>query len=65
MARAAKLSTKAKGAFALLSVDEESAAEREKLDVANDDVALSLLIAAQKLFLVAVYPIVRPQAICS
>jgi len=39
----------------LLSVGEESAAEREKLDAANDDVALSLLIAARKRFLVAVY----------
>ena len=51
--RVAKLSTDGKPAFALLSVDEESAAEREKLDAANDDVGLSLLIAAQKLFLVA------------
>ena len=33
-------------------MDEESAAEREKLDVANDDVGLSLLIASQKLLIV-------------
>jgi hypothetical protein len=37
----------------LVSADEESAAEREKLDAASDDVGLSLLIAAQKLFLLA------------
>ncbi len=49
----AKISADGKPAFALVSVDEESAAEREKLDAANDDVGLSLLIAAQKLFLVA------------
>src|SRR5947209_5566166 len=51
--RVAKLSEDAKTAFALVSVDEESAKEREKLEAANDDVGLSLLIAAQKLFLVA------------
>lgn len=51
--RVAKVSTNGKPAFALVSVDEPSAAEREKLDAANDDVGLSLLIAAQKLFLVA------------
>ena len=51
--RVAKLSADGKTAFALVSCDEESAAEREKLDAANDDVGLSLLIAAQKLFLVA------------
>jgi DNA-binding winged helix-turn-helix (wHTH) protein len=39
--------------FALLSVDEETAAEREKLDGANDDVGLSLLIASQRLLMVA------------
>lgn len=49
----AKLCTEGQPAFALVSVDEESAAEREKLDAANDDVGLSLLIAAQKLLLVA------------
>ena len=38
--------------FALLSVDENTAAEREKLDAANDDVGLSLLIASQKLLMV-------------
>ena len=38
--------------FALLSVDEDTAAEREKLDAANDDVGLSLLIASQRLLMV-------------
>ena len=51
--RVAKLSTDGKAGFVLVSVDKESATEREKLDAANDDVGLSLLIAAQKLFLVA------------
>ena len=41
-----------KAAFVLLSVDEESASEREKLDAVNDDVGLSLLIASQKLLIV-------------
>jgi hypothetical protein len=35
-----------------VSTDEESTAEREKLDAANDDVGLSLLIASQKLLMV-------------
>jgi DNA-binding winged helix-turn-helix (wHTH) protein len=51
--RVARVSVDAKISFALVSVDDEAAAEREKLDAANDDVGLSLLIAAQKLFLVA------------
>jgi len=38
--------------FILLSVDEDTATEREKLDAANDDVGLSLLIASQKLLMV-------------
>lgn len=50
--RVAKISTDGKSNFALVSVDEASAAEREKLDSANDDVGLSLLIAAQRVFLV-------------
>ena len=50
--RVARLTTEGKPAFVLVSADEESAAEREKLDAANDDVGLSLLIAAQKVFLV-------------
>jgi DNA-binding winged helix-turn-helix (wHTH) protein len=51
--RVAKVTAEGQPAFALVSVDEESAAERETLDAANDDVGLSLLIAAQKLFLLA------------
>jgi DNA-binding winged helix-turn-helix (wHTH) protein len=38
--------------FTLVSVDDETAAEREKLDAANDDVGLSLLIASQKMLIV-------------
>ncbi len=51
--RVAKLCADGKLAFALVSVDEETAAEREKLDAANDDVGLSLLIASQRLLMVA------------
>lgn len=50
--RVAKISTDGRSNFALVSVDNESASEREKLDAANDDVGLSLLIAAQRVFLV-------------
>ena len=50
--RVAKISTDGKSSFALVSVDEASAAERERLESANDDVGLSLLIAAQRVFLV-------------
>ena len=48
----AKISADGKSNFALVCADEASAAEREKLDAANDDVGLSLLIAAQRVFLV-------------
>jgi hypothetical protein len=47
-----KLSADGKLSFALVSVDEQAAAEREKLDTANDDVGLSLLIASQRLLMV-------------
>ena len=50
--RVARVSTEGKPTFVLVSADEESATEREKLDAANDDVGLSLLIAAEKVFLV-------------
>ena len=50
--RVARVSTDGNPTFVVVSADEESAAEREKLDGANDDVGLSLLIAAQKLFMV-------------
>ena len=48
----AKLSGDGTLSFTLVSTDEETAAEREKLDAANDDVGLSLLIASQKLLMV-------------
>lgn len=48
----AKISADDKLPFALLSVDEETAAEREKLDAVNDDVGLSLLIASHKILMV-------------
>ena len=49
----AKLCADGNLAFTLVSVDEETAAERDKLDAANDDVGLSLLIASQRLLMVA------------
>src|SRR5260370_1693977 len=51
--RVAKLCADGQLSFTLVSVDEETAAEREKLDAANDDVGLSLLIASQRLLMVA------------
>ncbi len=48
----AKLRSEGALSFTLVSVDDETAAEREKLDAANDDVGLSLLIASQKLLMV-------------
>jgi DNA-binding winged helix-turn-helix (wHTH) protein len=51
--RVAKLCADGQFSFTLVSVDEETAAEREKLDAANDDVGLSLLIASQRLLMVA------------
>jgi DNA-binding winged helix-turn-helix (wHTH) protein len=51
--RVAKLLADSNPDFALVAVDESSAAEREKLEAANDDVGLSLLIAAQRVYLVA------------
>ena len=51
--RITKLCVDGKVPFALLGVDEEAVAEREKLDAANDDVGLSLLIASQRLLIVA------------
>ncbi len=51
--RVAKLCAEGKLSFTLVSVDEETAAEREKLDAAKDDVGLSLLIASQRLLMVA------------
>ncbi len=51
--RVAKLSCEDGFSFALVAIDEATAAERRKLDTANDDVGLSLLIASQRLLLVA------------
>lgn len=48
----ARLCSEGALSFTLVSVDDETAAEREKLDAANDDVGLSLLIASQKLLIV-------------
>ncbi|HKV23428.1 MAG TPA: transcriptional regulator [Candidatus Acidoferrum sp.] len=50
--KVAKLSNRKQPSFSLVAVDEATVAERQKLDGANDDVGLSLLIAAQKLLMV-------------
>jgi DNA-binding winged helix-turn-helix (wHTH) protein len=50
--RVAKLCVDGQLSFKLVSIDEATAAEREKLDAANDDVGLSLLIASQRLLIV-------------
>jgi DNA-binding winged helix-turn-helix (wHTH) protein len=50
--RLARLCAEGELSFVLVSVDEEAAAEREKLEAASDDVGLSLLIASQKLLMV-------------
>ena len=50
--RLATISGDGKHSFTLLSIDEETAAEREKLDSANDDVGLSLLISSGRLLMV-------------
>jgi DNA-binding winged helix-turn-helix (wHTH) protein len=50
--RVAKLACEDRHPFAVLATDAPTAAERQKLDAANDDVGLSLLIAAQKLIMV-------------
>lgn len=50
--RVAKLSADSPLSFTLVSIDTETAREREKLDAANDDVGLSLLIASQRLLIV-------------
>ncbi|HUC55154.1 MAG TPA: transcriptional regulator [Candidatus Cybelea sp.] len=49
----ARLRSDGQVSFVLVSVDEEAAAEREKLEAASDDVGLSLLIASQKLLMVS------------
>jgi DNA-binding winged helix-turn-helix (wHTH) protein len=51
--RLAAISGDGKLSFVLLSINEDTATEREKLDAANDDVGLSLLIASQRLLMVS------------
>jgi len=66
----ARLCANGKLSFVLLSIDEEAAAEREKLEAASDDVGLSLLIASQKLLMVPsgtqvrVLEVRQPQSCC-
>ena len=66
----AKLRADGQLSFVLVSVDEEAVAEREKLDAANDDVGLSLLIASQKLLMVPsgtqvrILEVRQPQSCC-
>jgi DNA-binding winged helix-turn-helix (wHTH) protein len=50
--RVATLCADSQHPFTLVSVDTETAREREKLDAANDDVGLSLLIASGRLLMV-------------
>jgi DNA-binding winged helix-turn-helix (wHTH) protein len=49
--RVAKVSCEDGLSFAVVAIDEAAAAERQKLDTANDDVGLSLLIASQRLIM--------------
>jgi DNA-binding winged helix-turn-helix (wHTH) protein len=49
--RVAKVCCEDGHSFAVVAVDEVTAAERQKLDAANDDVGLSLLIASQRLLM--------------
>ena len=66
----ARLCADGKLSFALVSVDEATAAEREKLEVASDDVGLSLLIASQRLLMVPtgtqvrILEVQQPQSCC-
>ncbi len=50
--RVAKVSCEHGHSFTVVAIDEAAAAERKKLDTANDDVGLSLLIASQRLLMV-------------
>ena len=49
--RVANVCCEAGHPFAVVAIDEAAAGERKRLDAANDDVGLSLLIAAQKLIM--------------
>jgi len=50
--RVAKVLCEDGASFAVVAIDEATAAERKRLDAANDDVGLSLLIASQRLIMV-------------
>jgi DNA-binding winged helix-turn-helix (wHTH) protein len=50
--RVAKVCCEHGHSFAVVSIDEAAAAERQRLEAANDDVGLSLLIASQRLVMV-------------
>jgi DNA-binding winged helix-turn-helix (wHTH) protein len=50
--RVAKLSCEDGHPFTLVATDDATATERQKLDAANDDVGLSLLIASERLLMV-------------
>jgi DNA-binding winged helix-turn-helix (wHTH) protein len=52
LGRVAKVSCKDGVSFTVVAIDEAAAAERQRLDAANDDVGLSLLIASQRLLMV-------------
>lgn len=52
--RTAKLRAQENLEFVFLPVDTDTLQEREKLDAANDDVGLSLLIASQRILMVPV-----------
>ena len=49
----AKLHSPDRAEFVVLPIDGETLREREKLDAANDDVGLSLLIASQRVLMVS------------
>jgi DNA-binding winged helix-turn-helix (wHTH) protein len=51
LGRVAKICCEDGLSFAVVAIDGATAAERKKLDAANDDVGLSLLIASQKLIM--------------
>jgi DNA-binding winged helix-turn-helix (wHTH) protein len=52
LGRVARVSCDEGLSFAVVAIDEATAAESQKLDAANDDVGLSLLIASQRLIMV-------------
>ena len=57
--RVAKVCCQDGVSFAVVAIDEAAAAERQRLDAADDDVGLSLLIASQSLIMVPVGTPVR------